>query len=113
MFNSHCGEGINQTFYRRARSGAEISAPIERKEPADFCGPAFHALELMVPNAPCTGLIPSGRALILSILSILSKKQRQDGQDSPDETIRTPQASPFTLFNHLSQARRPKVRGEA
>jgi len=66
-------------------SSAEISAPIQGKEAADFCAPVFNPLELMVPNAPCTGPIPSGRTLILSILSILSKKQRQDGQDSQDE----------------------------
>lgn len=51
---------------------------MQRKDAAGFCGPAFDTPELMASHAPCTGLIPSGRALILSILSILSKKQRKD-----------------------------------
>jgi hypothetical protein len=44
-----------------------------------FLPPAFDTLESMAPNAPRTGLIPSGRTLILS------KKRSQDGQDSQDE----------------------------
>jgi hypothetical protein len=63
---------------------AEISVPILSKEAADFCAPASDTLDLIFPNAPCTRLIPSGRALILSILYILSKKQRQDERDSQD-----------------------------
>ena len=56
------GRAPNQAFYRRARSSPEISAPIQRKEAAGFCAPAFDTLELMASSALCTGLNPSGRA---------------------------------------------------
>ena len=62
--------------------GQDAPATVEVR--TGFLRPASDTLELIASNAPCTGLIPSGRALILSILSILSKKQRQDGQDSQD-----------------------------